>query len=410
MLIEFKCRNFLSFKDEISLNLSTIETYSEHENTHIIKNPRVDVNLLKSIAIYGSNGGGKSNFTKAMSLMDTLVHDSFKESLSKKEDRPSWDFYYKLSPDTIQKPTMFEVSFNLNGIIYRYGFEMYDWKVVSEWLFKTDKRETMLFERTGMDIQYNETGFPEGKRKDEVNPNVLFISLLAQYNGVESSKVFGFFNDLNVVSGLSDINFYHVTKKLLIEDEHFNKWLTVALKFLEISSVRISSDQQNLITKHAIYDNQNILNGFIDFTVEKDESEGTKKLIYLLGAIYDTVKWSRLFVIDEFDSKLHPNLSLKLIRLFHEFNNNGAQFIITAHDPTLLDKEVFRRDQIWFVDRNQFGASELYPMSDFKATDGLRNMSDFRKKYLKSDFGAAESMEFSEPFINLTKEISVELT
>ena len=117
-----------------------------------------------------------------------------------------------------------------------------------------------------------------------------------------------------------------------------------------------------------------------------------------------------LFVIDEFDSKLHPNLSLKLIRLFHEFNNNGAQFIITAHDPTLLDKDVFRRDQIWFVDRNQFGASELYPMSDFKATDGLRNMSDFRKKYLKSDFGAAESIEFSEPFINLTKEISVELT
>lgn len=410
MLIEFKCRNFLSFKDEISLNLSTIETYSEHENTHIIKNPREDVNLLKSIAIYGSNGGGKSNFTRAMGLMDTLVHDSFKESLSKKEDRPNWDFYFKLCPDTLHKPTMFEVSFILDGIIYRYGFEMYDWKVIGEWLFKTGKRETMLFERIGMDISYNETSFPEGKRREEVNPNVLFLSLLAQYNGIESSKVFGFFNGLNVVNGLYETNIIHVTKNLLIADEQFNTWLNLALKFLEINSVRVSSDQQSLVTKHPVYDNRNILNGFVDFIVEKDESDGTQKLIYLLGAIYDTIKWGKLFVIDEFNSRLHPNLSLKLLRLFHEYNNNGAQFIITAHDPTLLDKDVFRRDQIWFVDRNQFGASELYPMSDFKATDGLRSMSDFRKKYLKSDFGAAESIDFSEHFINLTKELSVELT
>lgn len=405
MLIEFKCRNFLSFKDETSLNLTTIDTYSEHPETHLIKNARSDDSLLKSIAIYGSNGGGKSNITRAISLMDELVHDSFKESLSKKEDRPDWNFYHKLSSTTSQKSTMFEVSFIDEGIIYRYGFEIYNWNVVSEWLYKTDKRETMLFDRIGKDISFNENSFPEGNRKEEVNSNVLFISLLAQYNGYESGKVFSFFDNLNVVSGLDDKHISHVTKNLLNKDDKFNKWLTVALKFLEINSVLISSDGTSLITKHPVYDNDNILSGFADFIVEKEESEGTQKLIFLLGAIYDTLMHDKLFVIDEFDSKLHPNLSLKLIKLFHEYNNGSAQFIITAHDPTLLDKEIFRRDQIWFVDRNQFGSSELYPMSDFKATDGLRSMSDFRKKYLNSDFGAAESIEFSNEFIKLTNEI-----
>jgi len=193
--------------------------------------------------------------------------------------------------------------------------------------------------------------------------------------------------------------------KLIKQDKAFSKWLSVALKFLEIDSVHISSDGKELITKHAVYDKNNFLSGYEDFSVDEDESEGTKKLIYLLGAIYDTLQTGSVFFIDEFNSKLHPNLSLKLIHLFHEYNSNGAQFIITAHDPTLLDKNIFRRDQIWFMDRNQFGISELYPMSNFKASEGLRNMSDFRKKYLNSEFGAAESLEYTRKFINLTKNI-----
>jgi AAA15 family ATPase/GTPase len=357
------------------------------------------------LAVYGSNGGGKSNLMSAIWLMDSLVHNSFKDSLSKNEDRPPWDFNYRLCSETINKPTMFEVSFLHEDKIYRYGFEMYNWKVIGEWLFRTDKRETMLFDRIGSDIQYNEKSFPEGKRKDDVNSNVLFISFLAQYNSIESSKVFNFFDNLNVVSGLDDRNVNHVTMGLLKNDSHFKKWLSIALRFLEINSVKVSSDKKSLLTSHAVYNNDNLVEGFVDFDVDNNESDGTKKLIYLLGAIYDSLKHGKLFAIDEFDSKLHPNLSLKLLRLLHELNNNGAQFIITAHDPTFLDKEVFRRDQIWFVDRNQFGVSELYPMSDFKATDGLRSMSDFRKKYLNSDFGAAESIELTDEFINLTKEI-----
>jgi len=405
MLIEFKCRNFLSFKDEMTLNLTSIDSYSEHKATHIIKSKKAGLKLLKSIAVYGSNGGGKSNLTRAMTFMDDLIHTSFRDSLNKDEEWEEWDGYFKLCPSSTKEPSMFEVSFFVDKDIYRYGFEVYNWKITGEWLYKTEKRETLLFKRTGDKFKINKIRFQEGERFKEVNSNVLFISFLAQYNAGESGKVFNFFRDINVINALDDRHTRHVTKKLLKDDKNFSKWLSIALQFLEINSIDVSSDDKDLLAQHPVYDENNLLTGFIDFNVEKNESEGTKKLINILGAIYDTLKWGKVFFIDEFNSKLHPNLSLKIIKLFHEFNNNGAQFIITAHDPTLLDKDVFRRDQIWFVDRNQFGASELYPMSNFKAADGLRSMSDFRSKYLKSDFGAAESMEITNEFINITKEL-----
>jgi AAA15 family ATPase/GTPase len=403
MLIEFKCRNFLSFKDEVCLNLTTVDTYTEHKDTHILKKNKL--NLLKSIALYGSNGGGKSNLSKAITLMSTLIHYSFSDSLKKDEERGDWNGDFKLCNSTIGKPSMFEVSFFVGEDIYRYGFETYNWEVVSEWLYKTEKRETLLFSRKGNEFKINETRFEEGKRYKEVNQNVLFISFLAQYNSGESGKVFNFFKKLNIVNAISDDHISHVTRKLLKDDDKFKKWLSIALQFLEISSVHVSSDEKELFSKHPVYDENNLLTGFTDFSVERDESDGTKKLIYLLGAIYHTLKNGCVFVIDEFNAKLHPNLSLKIIELFHKYNNNGAQFIITVHDPTLLDKDVYRRDQFWFVDRNQFGSSELYPMSNFKATDGLRSMSDFRKKYLNSDFGAAESIELTQEFINISKDI-----
>lgn len=404
MIIEFKCKNFLSFKNEMTINFTCIEGYNEHSKSNLISTKRKNLSLLKSLAVYGSNGGGKSNITSALTLMDSLVHNSFKNSLSKEEDRKIWDCYFKLCPETLTQPTMFEVSFMVEDIIYRYGFEMYNWMVVSEWLYKTEKRETLLFERIGKDFRINEKSFLEGKRYEEVNSNVLFISHLAQYNGSESSKVFSFFNNLNIIDGLEDNHILHVTKQLLKNDDLFKHWLSLAIKFLEINSVFVSSSGV-LMTKHPVYDKSKVLTGFVDFNLDTEESEGTKKLIYLLGAIYDTIKWKKVFWIDEFDSKLHPNLSIKLVKLFHEFNLNAAQFLITAHDPTLLDKDLFRRDQIWFVDKDQFGVSELYPMSNFKATEGLRSMADFRKKYLRSDFGAAESLELSDEFIELTKQL-----
>jgi len=399
MLIEFKVKNFLSYKDEAQLLMTPIKSFKEHSDTHIISNSVLPV--LKTAAIYGSNGGGKSNFITAIATMKSIVHNSFAESLKKEEDRGRTDYYFKLNQESDNQPSFFEVSFIQNGIIYRYGFEIKGYEIIAEWLYKKVEVETLLFDRTKSKFNINKSGFSEGnKYKNEVNSNVLFLSHLSQYKGKESTKVFNWFKNLNAVSGLNDDNYKRVTTSLLSDVPKFKSWLTLAVRFLEITNIETGKDKEDIITYHNKFDENNIIIDSVPFNFDIEESQGTKKLIYLLGAIYDTIINSKVLFIDELDSKLHPNLSKKLLDFFHKLNCNSAQFIFTAHDAILLDKELFRRDQIWFVDRNKFGASELYGMSEFDSSV-VRNTSDFRKKYLESVFGAAETIDITQDLIDL---------
>lgn len=402
MLIEFRFRNFLSYKDETRISLVPVESFKELKNDNIFKTKREDLNLLKSLAVFGSNGGGKSNLITAFAFLDGMVHNSFADSLKKEEKKNQREYYFKLNTETENKPSMFEVTFLVEDTVYRYGFETINSIIVSEWLYKKLEKETMLFERTGSDFEINKSGFKEGlKRKEEVNRNVLFISLLAQYNGPISSQIFNWFNCFNAVSGLHNNHYDKITKFLLKRDPQFQLWLSRALRFLEITEVSSNKDDnEELLVFHSKYDANNLFRESVPMLLEKEESQGTRKLIYLLGAFYDTLTQGKVLCIDEFDNKLHPNLTVKLLRFFHEFNRKGAQLIFTAHDSILLDKKLLRRDQIWFVDRNQFGASELYPMSDFDSSV-VRSTSDFRKKYLESVFGAAESITITNELINL---------
>lgn len=399
MLIDFRFKNFLSYKDENRLLMTKVKSFKEHDKTHIIKTNK-GLDLLKTTAIYGGNGGGKSNFIGAMGFMKSVIHNSFSESLKKEEDRGIKDYYFKLSELTDNKPTLFEVSFLKNDSIYRYGFEIKGYEIISEWLFKKNEVETQLFNREGNNFKINIKGFSEGsKHKNDVNSNVLFLSHLAQNNAKESSIIFEWFDDLNVVSGLDDGHYKNVTKEILNESLEFKAWLSLAVRFLEITNIE-TSKEKDLITYHNKYDMNNVIIGSVAFDFEREESQGTRKLIYLLGAIYDTLMNGKILFIDELDSKLHPNLTKKLLDFFHKLNLRNSQFVFTAHDAILLDKEIFRRDQIWFVDRNKFGASELYAMSEFDASV-VRNTSDFRKKYLDCVFGAAETINITNELIDL---------
>lgn len=398
MLIEFKFKNYLSFKDEACILMTPIKSFKEHTKTHI--NSSNGISLLKTSAIYGSNGGGKSNFISAMGFMRNYIHNSFSDSLKKEEDRESKGYFFKLSEETENAPTFFEISFVEKGAIYRYGFQIKGFEIISEWLYKKIEVETLMFERNKSKFKINNNSFKEGnKHKSEVNSNVLFISHLAQYNSKEATNVIDWFKNLNVVSGLSDKSYQNVTAALLNEVPDFKAWLSLAVRFLEIDNIETTKDRE-LITYHNKFDENNVIIETVPFDFEKEESQGTKKLIYLLGAIYDTLMCGKVLFIDELDSKLHPNLTKKLLDFFHKLNCKGAQFIFTAHDAILLDKDIFRRDQIWFVDRDKFGASELYGMSDFDA-NVVRNTSDFRKKYLDSVFGAAETIDITNELVSL---------
>ena len=218
-------------------------------------------------------------------------------------------------------------------------------------------------------------------------------------------------------------------------DESFYNWVLHFIKYLEIANLSSTEDdsseidleiirnkekneeivnlltsiqkiqskqpkREHLITYHRKYDENNVLVETIPFNFEKQESEGTKKLLYLLGPWYDTLQNGKILIIDELDSRLHSHLTLRLIDFFHKFNKKNAQLICAVHDISLLNKETFRRDQIWFVEKNQFGSSELYSLADFK-TDKVRNKSAFDKNYLEGKYGAIPYFDIDEKLIDI---------
>lgn len=402
MLIELKFKNFLSFKNETVFSMTNVMSFKEHVEENIIPTDR-EFNILKSAAIYGANGSGKSNFMSVMNTMSRVLFNSYSNSLKKDDEKPDQNYQFKLNSESETENTMYEVSFLLDDIIYKYGFEINGFEIKKEWLSRKKDREVYLFKREKDVYDINIESFEEGEKfKSEVNSNVLLLSHLAQNNQKISKRIFQWFSNVNTISGLHERHYDKFTAKLLEKDSTFKKWAASVLKYLEISNIEAGEKDGEIITYHNKFDNHNLLIDAIPFK-SSNESEGTKKLIHILGPIYDTLRNGRILFIDEFDSKLHPNLSKKLIELFHKHNKRNAQIIISAHDTNLLDKIIYRRDQIWFVEKDQFGSSELYSLSEFDAKT-VRNDSAFDKKYLKSIFGASETLEISENLTNLLYE------
>ena len=402
MLIELRFKNFLSFKEETVFSMTNVISFKEHLEENIISTER-EFDLLKSAAIYGANASGKSNFMKVIIAMGNILFNSFSNSLKKEEEKPKADYQFKLNSECETENTRYEVSFLLDDCIYKYGFEINGYDIKKEWLSRKKDREVYLFKRKNDKYDINNESFKEGNKfKSEVNPNVLFLSHLAQNNQKISRKIFGWFLNVDTISGLYEGYYDKFTAKLLEKDSTFKKWVASVLKYLEISNIEASEKGGEILTYHNKFDNNNLLIDAIPFKIH-NESEGTTKLIHILGPIYDTLRNGKILFIDEFDSKLHPNLSKKLIDLFHKHNKKNAQIIISGQDTNLLDKNIYRRDQIWFVEKDQFGASELYSLSDFDSKT-VRNDSAFDKKYLNHIFGAAETLEISDDLVNLLYE------
>lgn len=394
MLIEFRLRNFASYKDSARLLMTRVKSFKEFGERNLISTPP-GMELLKVAALFGNNGGGKSNFIEGFATMRELVKNSFAESLQKNFSKEERRLQFRLNTETESANTMFEISFLKDEVIYRYGFEINSEEIKKEWLFRKLEREVQLFERNGQSFKINKESFKEGEAyKSEVNSNVLFISHLAQHNQTISKEVVSLFRNCNVVTGLHEQQYETVTAYYLKEDESFRKWLRKALRFLEITDIEVGEEKGEIFTYHNRYDKDHLLVDSVRFPLDLMESEGTKKLIYFLGPVYDTIKEGKVLFVDEFDTKLHPNLSQKLISLFQEHNHNGAQLVFSAQDTALMNNDLFRRDQIWFANKNQFGESELYSMSDFSSKT-VRFNSAYDKKYLNNDFGAAETMNMT---------------
>jgi len=160
----------------------------------------------------------------------------------------------------------------------------------------------------------------------------------------------------------------------------------------------------DVLTTHKKYNSNRKAIGNISFSLDDDESSGTRKFFSLTGPILDVIENGYTLVVDELDSKLHPNLVCKIVSLFNskELNKNNAQLIFNTHDTNLLSTGLFRRDQIWFTDKNKYGEAKLYSLADFKS-DEVRKTEPFEENYIRGKYGAVPYLEF---FNNLNSILS----
>ena len=435
MLLEFNIENFLSFKNFSTLSMIGAKSFKEYEPTNIIKVDK-HIKLLKSIVLYGNNASGKSNLISSIAFMKNIIINSFRDALIENNfDNSFSNNKFLLDTESGKQPSHFEMVFIIETIKYRYGFELDEGKIVSEWLLHTTSKEVPLFTREATKINVNKSSFKEGLHLEEkTKDNVLFLTLVAQLNGLKANKIITWFKNLNIINGLQDNGYKKYTINKLKTDKEFQLWVNQFTKFLEISKViaketafsQIEWDKINavkdtriknfiddvlkrkgeipkknaIITWHKKYDKNNILIDTIPFDFETQESEGTKKLIYLLGPWYDTLKNGKILIVDELGSRLHTNLIRHLVEYFHHTNQTNAQLIFVAHDTKILSKDIFRRDQIWFIEKNKFGASELYSLGDFKS-EKVRKNSAYDKNYIRGKYGAIPYFENKERLINL---------
>jgi len=429
MIQEFSFGNFRSFKDIETLDLKAAALKPSKKSlniTNLTKMSEQD-SILKSKVIYGANGSGKSNIVLALKNFRDFIFKSVQE-----------DFFEIWDPNllvnfTFESPIYFQIVFYIDDKRYRYGFTYNVKKILSEWLFcKSNKREEPYFIREdGYIKELNHASFPEGSKiysiyedfknenEEALKGNRLFLSNISSFGFAKiSQSILKYIDSIQIAKGLKgEIDFSDVKNKLRSNKELFifaNKILSLAdtgnkeIKFLNSSFEEIEeydnvhNDNSFLMTLKNKFGSTGEIMDTVRMPFDNTESEGTKKLFELSPLIFESLQKGTPLIIDEFDARLHPLLSKKLIELYNSEANKHAQLIFVTHDTNLLSNQIFRRDQIDFVEKDKFGASHIYSLSDIK---GVRNTASFEDDYIAGKYGA---IPFLGDFNKLLKDFSDE--
>lgn len=436
MIIDFSIKNFLSFKSEVSLSLladnNTKELNGEDDsNNNLLTLPNTDAKLLKVAAVYGANGSGKSNLVNAFVFFKDIVLNSFVNDrlLSETSNR-----YFLFDTDQEKVPTSFEMIFIINGVRYRYGFEILDKSIDSEWLFEkrlTAQKESYCFKRSKKNISVNARTFKGSKTiVARTRHNALFLSTCAQYN-IETAMLIKEWlrKRLNILSGINDDTIAYTARQIMhnpdmrkrivdfirvldrsIDDIHVtetdvdqkSKSVQLYIDGKQVNSDNVNSQVKriDITTTHKRFHGEALLDS-IDIPF-KIESLGTMKILSLLGPWFDTILNGGTLIIDEFGASLHTSLIIKLVEVFQSKLNRSSQLILTTHDTNLLDKRILRRDQVWFCEKDDYGNSDLYSLVEYKIDQAtsVRNDAAFEKNYLLGKYGAIPFFGNIERFIS----------
>lgn len=410
MLVEFRTQNFRSLRDEQLLSLVASPDKSLLDTHALDTGLKAAPHVLKSAVVYGANASGKSNLIKALQYMRDVV-------LMSATLQPGQAFArlqpFRLDAVSASQPTAFEVTFILDGVRYQYGFAMNAQRIVSEQLlvYKAFKPQRW-FERhfdaeSGKDVYEFGPGLKGAKTLWEgaTRPNALFLSMAVQLNSEALRPVYDWFAHrlviLNEHAPLSP-QFSLEMLKLEAQRKAIGEFLRaadisiadveVATKQATVHSIRFDlatgkrEEETGEQTVDEVRFHHLTEHGQAVFDLA-DESSGTRNLLFLAGPVLDILSNGQTLVVDELDTSLHTLLVQALVRLFHrpEANTGGAQLVFTTHDTSLLDAYgLFRRDQVWFVEKRPDQSSSLYPLLDFSP----RKNEALERGYLQGRYGA----------------------
>lgn len=429
MLIEFKFGNFRSFRDEAVLSMEAM-------GLGRLKNCLISYNSMKlipSVAIYGKNGGGKSNIIRAFWLAVQFIKNA-QRTQHENAKIPVKPFL--LNDYSKDEPTFFEFTYVLDNVKYIYGFSATKEKIFSEYLYHSPKgQKATVFTRTEQKFTFTEE---KAKRKlisEAVAPNQLFFSVACTMNDADCMRAMKWFrdyvffsrdyadipeqlleysNDKNMLAAISgyakaaDLGIEKMEfefKDEVVKDfeseknipEEIRFALTAFMQNLKENSNISEIDLQKSEVRATSYHNGINKNGIkTSFTLDlSDESDGTRKLMSIAPAIESVLNNGGIVLVDELEKELHPMLVNYIVAKFQSktSNPNGAQLIFTTHNTELLNMELMRKDQLYFADINRNdGASELYSIGDFTT----KTADNIRKGYLAGKYGATPDIEISE--------------
>jgi uncharacterized protein len=425
MLVEFTVGNFWSFKELQTLQMQAAKLVSkfpkvDEDNTFVVNDK---ISLLKTKAIYGANASGKSNLVRAFTSFRQIVRDN----ISNPKVLEQYVIPFKLNKETANQPSFFQMIFVLEGVVYRYGFEASRAKIESEWLwgkplFEAGVRERYYFVREGNTVEVNDEWYKEGAAFSKAGghgtpyfrDNSLFLTVVAAFNGPLSLQlVRSIVNRMSIVSGLDDTHLMGLSIREMAENPAFKESLSelmssvdpsiLSLELIDADHAAISDFPEvvealksmknqgrvelDVAINRAVYDEAGKKVGEAPVTLAFQEAEGTKKFFAMSSLIFVVLEKGGVMLVDEFDARMHPKLTRKIVQIFNSkrTNPNNAQLVFITHDSSLLDARLLRRDQIAFAKKDKFGVTELYHLVDFK---GIRNDASFEKDYLAGKYGA----------------------
>lgn len=409
MLVDFSVENFGPFRDRVTLSLQATSRKEHPDN--VVECEPVGIGLLSSALVFGTNASGKSHLFKAMKALQRMVGDAFTDDMVYPWYKP-----FKLDRDSNRSPVSLQIRFCEEGILYEYSISFLSDRIVSEKLvYYPMKRAKTVFER-----KERAEDFKGKNRKllSLLNATTPFLVLGAKYNDELCSKVRRMITGMitlesqnigslpihscryvenddsktaMMIDGLRKADFGIVDYELVdrgMDGDDAGKRIAAELHGKLFPGGRIPIESPGISVKHRYGDPSAVAPLEAVFDMDEEESVGTRYMFGIMGPLVDSLVNGRILFIDEFGSHLHPLLTRWLIGQFSKKNNpNNAQLIVITHDVGLIDtRELVRRDQIFFTDKNRGdGSSTLYSLSDFK---GTRKDDQVLRAYLMGRYDA----------------------